>query len=209
MTLISARQDPARGGFSAQFSCIPKFEAAVLPAFLTPDECEDIIRHGHSLGLRRARLAGGLEAQAIRSAESCWLDDDSLPWLTTRMIRAVSRLTQDSFPFDLEGFDEGFHLLRYEGAPGGLSGDFYDWHIDIGASGATITRKLSLVLQLSNPLDYDGGRLEVNMGGDIVAQPAEQGALIAFPSFALHRVTPVLSGVRHSLAMWVHGPAFR
>ncbi|MBC7479423.1 MAG: 2OG-Fe(II) oxygenase, partial [Pseudorhodobacter sp.] len=30
-----------------------------------------------------------------------------------------------------------------------------------------------------------------------------------FPSFVLHRVTPVTAGERWSLTLWSHGPAFR
>jgi PKHD-type hydroxylase len=30
-----------------------------------------------------------------------------------------------------------------------------------------------------------------------------------FPSFRLHRVTPVTSGVRKTLVVWSTGPAFR
>lgn len=36
-----------------------------------------------------------------------------------------------------------------------------------------------------------------------------QGGVIVFPAFLLHRVTPVTAGVRHSLTLWAHGPAFR
>ena len=36
-----------------------------------------------------------------------------------------------------------------------------------------------------------------------------KGSAAAFPSFVLHRVTPVTKGTRHSLTIWAHGPAFR
>ena len=36
-----------------------------------------------------------------------------------------------------------------------------------------------------------------------------RGALIVFPSFVLHRVVPVTSGIRKSLVVWVAGPEFR
>jgi PKHD-type hydroxylase len=36
-----------------------------------------------------------------------------------------------------------------------------------------------------------------------------RGAIIAFPSFFLHRVTPIVSGVRKALVIWATGPAFR
>ena len=37
----------------------------------------------------------------------------------------------------------------------------------------------------------------------------EKGSVIVFPSFHRHRVTPVTSGIRHSLVTWVEGPHWR
>ena len=39
--------------------------------------------------------------------------------------------------------------------------------------------------------------------------PKERGTVIAFPSYQLHRVTPVTAGIRKSLVAWVLGPDFR
>jgi PKHD-type hydroxylase len=36
-----------------------------------------------------------------------------------------------------------------------------------------------------------------------------RGTVTMFPSYLLHRVTPVTSGERYSLTIWAHGPAFR
>ena len=36
-----------------------------------------------------------------------------------------------------------------------------------------------------------------------------RGTLVAFPSYVMHRVTPVTSGTRKSLVAWVAGPKFR
>ena len=36
-----------------------------------------------------------------------------------------------------------------------------------------------------------------------------RGTATLFPSYMLHRVTPVTEGIRHSLTVWAHGPAFR
>jgi PKHD-type hydroxylase len=35
------------------------------------------------------------------------------------------------------------------------------------------------------------------------------GKVVLFPSFMLHRVTPVTKGIRRSLVVWVTGPAFK
>ena len=39
--------------------------------------------------------------------------------------------------------------------------------------------------------------------------PSKKGAAIIFPSFYLHRVTPVTSGIRKSFVLWVGGEPYR
>ena len=197
---------PSFGAPVQAFSLSP----AIIPGFLTTDECAGLKAYAAEHMMARARLAGGMSEHAIRSAGALWIDEDTIGWLSTKLVRALAHLTREHYAFNLHGFDEGFQLLQYDGAEEGVrAGDFYDWHIDIGHSGTTTSRKLSLVIQLSDPVDYEGGRLEINTAGDAAAMPAAQGSLIAFPSFVLHRVTPVTKGLRFSLAAWVHGPAFR
>ena len=73
----------------------------------------------------------------------------------------------------------------------------------------TKSRKLSLSLQLTDPSQYEGCDLQFQGGRRIETAPRTRGALIAFPSYVLHRVTPITRGVRKSLVCWVSGPEFR
>ena len=79
----------------------------------------------------------------------------------------------------------------------------YDWHIDIG-EGEYAGRKLSVVLLLND--DYEGGELEIWEKGFV---PKGKGNLFVFPSYLLHRVTPVTEGIRKSLVLWTSGPTFK
>lgn len=72
-------------------------------------------------------------------------------------------------------------------------------------------RKLSCVIQLSDPNDYDGGDLELV---DVSTFPEreemrQQGTALFFPSFFLHRANPVTRGTRYSIAAWFEGPKWR
>ena len=79
--------------------------------------------------------------------------------------------------------------------------------MDIGSKGTFTLRKLSVSIQLSDPASYEGGDLEINMGSFSKTAARDKGALIIFPSYALHRVHPVTSGERHSLVAWIVGNA--
>lgn len=72
-------------------------------------------------------------------------------------------------------------------------------------------RKLTCLVQLSDPASYQGGDLELI---DTASRPPadairQQGTVIVFPSFFYHRALPVTAGTRYSLAAWFDGPKWR
>lgn len=88
--------------------------------------------------------------------------------------------------------------------------DFYDWHEDITwvKQSEMWHRKLSVVVQLSDPKTYEGGDFELRAMQADRNEVRTQGSVIVFPSFLTHRVTPVTNGVRYSLVGWMEGPKF-
>jgi PKHD-type hydroxylase len=74
-------------------------------------------------------------------------------------------------------------------------------------------RKLSVVIQLSNPETYEGGNflIENMREKDLVQIPefTPRGSVLVFPSIMEHTVKPVTKGVRHSMVCWVMGPRYR
>ena len=59
----------------------------------------------------------------------------------------------------------------------------------------TSRRKLSVSVQLSRPEEYEGGDLQFMVVGGYEPVTAI-GSAITFPSYLLHRVTPVTKGTR-------------
>jgi PKHD-type hydroxylase len=70
-------------------------------------------------------------------------------------------------------------------------------------------RKLSFVLQLSDPKNYKGGELQIHLGETPNVMKKEQGTVVAFPSPTLHEVTPITKGKRYSLVGWITGKPFK
>ena len=86
-------------------------------------------------------------------------------------------------------------------------GGHYDWHADTTwPDDKNMQRKLSAVLMLSDPNDYEGGLLELK---NVELPKLSQGSLIVFPSMIQHRVTEVTKGNRYTAVAWAVGPAFR
>jgi len=113
----------------------------------------------------------------------------------------IAKCDSEFYRFSLSEFAEPIQYTVYDSEDQG----YYDWHLDMGHEKAR--RKLSLVCQLSDPSEYEGGELQIHTG-DILVPEKDKGNVVVFPSYMLHRVTPVTKGVRRSLVMWVEGPAF-
>ena len=94
----------------------------------------------------------------------------------------------------------------------------YNWHYDgLGSHNEKINephnkflhgnvRKLSMSLILNS--DFEGGNFRL-FGTDQKMPEFPQGTMIFFPSFLMHRVTPVKQGTRYSLVSWFLGPPFK
>jgi len=182
----------------------------------SPRQCDRIIALCDGFDAERATLEAvdGDEVRddSIRRARIAWVPptDDSW-WIYEKLMRVAERANR-RYRFDLSGFDEDLQYTVYDEA-----GSFYSWHQD-GLDGRVGCRKLSLVVQLSDPTDYSGAELQLfDLAEDADAEDlvafdhaaSERGAVIAFPSFEYHRVLPLRSGTRRSLVSWVSGPPFR
>jgi PKHD-type hydroxylase len=171
----------------------------------TDEEIAQVIEMGESRIKQKAKVDDGLELKDIRVTNVSWLEmNQDTEWLYDKLAYIARQLNGQYYNFDLYGFWEHLQYTVYEGDENG----HYDWHVDAGKN-TDCPRKLSVVLQLSDPSEYEGGELQLMNGKDPIAIEKKKGFLVAFPSYQLHRVTPVTSGIRRTLVVWITGPAFR
>lgn len=170
----------------------------------TPREIKDIISIGDDYAQDDGTIDTGRTDEVIRKSKVAWINNNTRTnWLYDRMAFIARQLNGQFFDFDLYGFIEDFQYTVY-----GEGGDHYTWHMDKGKN-TTSPRKLSLVLQLSDPSEYEGGDLEIFTGTQTTILEKKRGIIHAFPSFVMHRVTPITRGVRKTLVVWVSGPKFK
>ena len=144
-----------------------------------------------------------LSNESIRQSYIKWLHKSpENAWAYERLGHVVSSLNADYFRFQLTGFGEPCQLTNYLDSNSGK----YGWHQDFGVN---TSRKLSVVLQLSQPSDYEGGDLQIMISGEPENIKKERGFVSVFPAWTLHRVTPVTRGTRQSLVAWIAGDPFR
>tara|TARA_R110002072_G_scaffold136943_1_gene279613 strand:- start:2317 stop:2910 length:594 start_codon:yes stop_codon:yes gene_type:complete len=172
----------------------------------TDEEIEKIKEHGKALITASASISGevGPAPENVRKTKVSWVGlTRETEWIYERMANVVKDLNAQFYNFDLYGFCEDLQFTMYE-----ESESHYAWHIDMGDNSKS-PRKMSLVLQLSDPSEYEGGELQVLTKPEPEPVTKKKGLVVAFPSYTLHRVTPVTKGARYTLVIWVCGPAFK
>jgi PKHD-type hydroxylase len=156
-------------------------------------------------GLQRADDTTERGVDKVRRSDVSWLTDSAENRPIYELVAGfVKQVNAQVFNLDLKTFGEPFQLATYRATNNG----FYGWHVDVGA-GRLANRKLSLIVPLTDPSEYEGGQFQCFYDDEPTTIDMPLGRILAFPSYLLHRVTPVTKGVRRSLAIWVEGPPFR
>ena len=108
------------------------------------------------------------------------------------------------FGFDLHQITE-LEKLHYNIYKQGAE---YTWHTD-GAMGEVRDFKLTCLLNVSTE-PYEGGEFQLfSTIETTIHEFKEPGSLFMFPSWIPHRVTPVTSGTRHTVTLFLTGPLLK
>lgn len=175
----------------------------------TPEECDALCsiasKQIRGKGRVLANGTGGIKNLLARNCELAWLPSNvDNAWAYMRINNFVRDVNSQWLNFELDGEMESLQYLEY-----GL-GQFYNWHQDNG-SDAVATRKLTAVIQLSDPKEYIGGSTKIDSqtfleSGRFVDTAAKtKGSITIFPSHLRHFARPVFWGRRKALVAWFHG----
>jgi len=170
----------------------------------TDEELDAICIMGERASPQSALVGAGVNDEKVRGSTISWLDNEG--WLADKLQHIARQLNGKFFGLDLWGFGEQFQYTTYKYVK--KSKQHYDWHMDNGPND-NVPRKLSMVLQLSHPSEYEGGNLELMTGNVSQICKKQRGFLCAFPSYIMHRVTPITNGTRRTLVVWISGPRFK
>lgn len=146
-----------------------------------------------------------------RSKINFFSKNNETSWIFERFNNIIKNINDNFYGFDLNGYEK-IQYTVYDSENEGT----YDWHMDTflgkNINETEDTRKLTVILLMAESgLDFVGGDLFINIGTEEKALPVplHKGRIVAFPSFLIHKVTPVLRGIRKSLVIWVEGPKFK
>ena len=141
----------------------------------------------------------------IRKSKVKWINyTNESKWLYEKIFNLTKIANKSCYHFNLHYMEDALQYTLYNGG----SGDKYDWHLDMGVGNPAL-RKISGVLLLSDPDEFEGGELQIFNSNEPKTVPLVKGSIVFFPSFFLHRVTEVTKGIRKTLVFWIGGDHYR
>ena len=189
----------------------PKWKSWIIqtttPLF-TPDQCRQIIECGRRQPPQQAQVGmgkpGGGTDTAKRVTTISWIPFKEMEPMYTDLYKFIQKANENHFGFGDIQITENAQFTEYP------EGGFYDWHMDcdVNMEHEPPVRKISMTLLLNDPLEFEGGNLELIENKNETTK-LKQGHAICFASFLRHKVQPVTKGVRQSLVVWFGGKPFR
>jgi PKHD-type hydroxylase len=123
-----------------------------------------------------------------------------------RIVNIVYDINKYNFGFDLYQ-PNNFTTMLYNEYDAYYKGE-YSWHGD-GVLEEQYDIKLTALLNCSDT-EYEGGEFKLFINGEWpIPEFNKPGSLLVFPSWIQHKVTPVTSGIRKSMALFFTGPNLR
>lgn len=147
--------------------------------FLTEDECDYILDIGERTEISKSTISDGV-VKNKRNSSNGWISHNfETNWIFNKLENKITEVNQSHFQFDILGFYENLQYTVY-----GPDNNHYTTHRDSG-SGFLSVRKLSTVIMLSEPSDYQGGDLEIFVEGEYKKIDKDRGNPIILYFFIL------------------------
>jgi len=182
--------------------------------YFKPDFCDEIISHALTIEPQDGVInySDGGPERADTSSRRCKVrflskDDWRFKNLFDELWKTQLIANREFFNVHVTKLDS-VQFTEYDES---YLGEYKEHQDVIWINNGEYHRKLSCVINLSDPNTYDGGDFEMT---DVNNQPNYpdirlQGTVFYFPSFYRHKANPVIRGRRYSLVAWFEGPKWR
>lgn len=190
-----------------------KGEWCYFKSYFSRNVCEDILKRGMQIKPQAGAIGTNNGAHAdndYRRSQVRFINSNNPDFtdLFDDLWKMAVRANDDFFGFHIQRLPF-IQLAEYDSK---YLGEYKTHHDIFWLNGDPYYhRKLTCVVQLSDPEDYKGGALEFidTSSKPTLSEISPQGTAIFFPSFFLHKANPVTEGTRYSLASWFEGPKWR
>jgi PKHD-type hydroxylase len=179
--------------------------------YFTQEQCDKILQDGLKLPAKDAKIGvagmGEYTNNDYRKSKIRFIEKANHPqfsWLFDELMKMGMQANNAWFNFHITNLSY-IQLAEYDESYSGK----YKKHQDVfWMNNGKYHRKLTCVIQLTDPSTYEGGNFEMY---DLNEYPNKdeirtQGTAIFLPSFINHAALPVTKGTRYSIAAWFEGP---
>jgi PKHD-type hydroxylase len=180
--------------------------------YFTPEICDKILELGLKLPVQNAKMGvdGSFQSSEYRKSKIRFIqkEDPNFTFLFEALWKMAIQSNDEWFGFHISKISY-IQLAEYDASYQGE----YKKHNDVFwlNNDPIYHRKLTAIIQLTDPSTYEGGNLELfNLNQYPNAEEVRsRGTVFFFPSFIDHQATAVTKGTRYSLAAWFDGPKWR
>jgi len=181
--------------------------------YFTPEQCSKILENGLKIPAQDAKLGvAGMNDYSndlFRKSKIRFIqaDNPDFKWLFDELFKMGMQANKDWFNFHITNLSY-IQLAEYDES---YQGEYKKHHDVFWVNNDSYHRKLTCVIQLTDPSEYEGGDLELFELSEYPNKDElrQQGTAIFFPSFIPHQAHPVTKGKRYSIAVWFEGDKWK
>jgi len=171
---------------------------------LSDASCDELIAASREFPVTPATIVEEAQYGGHRKLEARKIGQtERTAWVFELLCEIAAEASGNHFELALTSITRAPQYVEYKPGCG-----HFGWHNDYSHGVVDAPRKLTIIIQLSAPEEYEGGRLQT-FGIEVEDLPRERGTILAFPSLVYHQITPVTQGVRRALVAWIAGPRIR
>jgi PKHD-type hydroxylase len=181
--------------------------------YFTPEQCSKILENGLKIPAQDAKLGvagmNDYSNDSFRKSKIRFIqaDNPDFKWLFDELFKMGMQANKDWFNFHITNLSY-IQLAEYDES---YQGEYKKHHDVFWVNNDSYHRKLTCVIQLTDPSEYEGGDLELFELSEYPNKDElrQQGTAIFFPSFIPHQAHPVTKGKRYSIAVWFEGDKWK
>ncbi len=157
----------------------------------TEDECNNIVKFGYE--------------RITKGNIICDLPPNEITNFIYNRLRDIIIDTNNCYwKFNLYDFAEQLKFIEYNSVNTNLS----KLCGDIG-NNLSVTRKLTIVVQLSNDTDYEGGNTILFNYSKPLFMTRKKGCVSIYPTYMSYQIEKIIKGVRNVLIIYAYGPPLK
>ena len=164
-------------------------ETIIQKKLFSQDECDYFISISNDKSFERSKITEHVQFYNISEFRT---SSEVVVEMDTNLFNLIFEKVKE---FGIKSLPNQFIILRYN------KNQEFKRHNDVGLDYPD--RYKTLIVQLSNETDYEGGELCIFHNDEIITSSKEVGNVIMFDSSIDHLANKVKTGTRYSMVFWL------